>query len=244
MIRVVPLLLAIALPLTGAAAAERDRGPGIAGQRQGAMIVYPVRDFDAVTLGGAATVDVRVGSAWSVRAEGPAEAFANLRIVRNGRSLEIGRRYEGGRYAELDKRITVHVTMPALTALTLGGSGRLSADQAGGGDFAANVGGSGSLEIGRLKARVAEFNLGGSGSIAVAGQVGQLEVSLGGSGRVVAPALRSNSAVISMGGSGSVRTTVAGTAQVSMAGSGSVDLGPNARCTVSKIGSGTVRCGR
>ncbi len=244
MIRVMPLLLAIAVPLTGTAAAERDRGPGIAGQRQGNMLVYPARDFDAVTLGGAASVDVRVGRAWSVRAEGPAEAFANLRIVRNGRSLEIGRRYEGGRRAELDKRITVHVTLPALTALTLGGSGRLSTDQAGGGDFAANVGGSGDLSIGRLKARVAEFNLGGSGSIAVAGQVGQLEVSLGGSGRMVAPGLRADTAVVSVGGSGNVRATVAGVAQVSMAGSGSVDLGPNARCTVSKIGSGTVRCSR
>ena len=240
-----PLALAV-IPLvaTAALAGERDRGPGIAGQRQGTTLVYPVRDFDAVTLGGAASVDVRVGPAWSVRAEGPAEAFANLRIVRNGRSLEIGRRFEGGRRAELDKRITVHVTLPALTALTLGGSGRLSADQAGGGDFAANVGGSGTLSIGRLKARVAEFNLGGSGSIAAAGQVGQLEVSLGGSGRVVAPGLRADTAVVSVGGSGDVRATVAGGAQLSMAGSGSVDLGLNAGCRVGKIGSATIRCRR
>lgn len=236
-------LALIPLAAAGAIAADRDRGPGLPGQRDGNALVYAARGFDTVSLGGGARVLVQTGPAFSVRAEGPAEAFANFRVAVKDGTLEIGRRYEGRSQYELEDRIVVHVTLPALTAASVGGSGSILADRAGGARFAGAVGGSGSLRIARLDARQAEFSLGGSGDIAAAGTVGALKASVGGSGRIAAPNLRATSAEVSIGGSGSVRALVAGPASVSMAGSGAVDLGPQARCSVSKIGSGTVRCG-
>ena len=55
-------LALIPLAATAAIAAERDRGPGIAGQRQGEAMVYPVRDFDAIRLGGSERVVVHIGN--------------------------------------------------------------------------------------------------------------------------------------------------------------------------------------
>lgn len=236
-------LALIPLAAAGAIAAERDRGPGIAGQRQGEAMVYPIRDFDAIRLGGSERVVVHIGNDYSVRAEGPAAAFDNLRIARDGSALVVGRRYDERQSSKMERQIVVHVTMPALRAASIGGSGSLIADRAGGERFSAGVGGSGSLRIDALDARSAEFNVGGSGTIAAAGTVGALEVNIGGSGEIQARGLRAASAQVSVGGSGTVRATVDGTAQVSMAGSGTVDLGPQARCRVSKVGSGQVRCG-
>lgn len=232
----------IPLAAASAMAAERDRGPGLQGQRQGEALVYPARGFDTVSLGGAARVIVHAGPGFSVRADGPAAAFANFRVAIDGRRLEIGRRYDG-RDNPLERRITVHVTLPALAAASVGGSGSIDADRAAGPRFSGSVGGSGKLRIARIDAQDAELSIGGSGAIQAAGTVGALKASIGGSGTLDAPALRATRADVSVGGSGGVRAAVTGDARVSMAGSGSVDLGPQARCRVSKVGSGKVRCG-
>lgn len=232
-------LIVIATP----AAAEHDRGPGLPGQRDGNAIVYPARDFDTVTLGGAARVVVRTGATFSVRADGPAAAFANFRVARTGRTLEVGHRYDG-RNTPLEGRITVYVTLPVLAGATVGGSGSIDADRAAATEFSGTVGGSGNLRVARLDARKAALSVGGSGTIVAAGQVGALTADVGGSGGISAPNLRASRADVAIGGSGNVRAMVIGSASVSIAGSGDVDLGPQAHCAVSKAGSGSVRCGR
>jgi hypothetical protein len=232
----------IPLAAAGALAADRDRGPGIAGQRQGDELVYQARDFDTVSLAGGARVLVHTGPGFAIRAEGPAEAFDNFRVALKGRTLEVGRRYDG-RDNPLERRIVVHVTLPALAAASIGGSGSIDADRIGGPRFSGSVGGSGSLRIARIDTQTAEFSVGGSGDIAAAGAVGALKASVGGSGSIAAPNLRATRADVSIGGSGSVRAAVSGDASVSIAGSGTVDLGPQAHCRVSKVGSGKVRCG-
>lgn len=63
--RLLPLLLIPIAAMTSAAAPEgRDRGPGVAGQRDGNTVVYRVAGFDQVSVGTAGTVDVRVGPAF------------------------------------------------------------------------------------------------------------------------------------------------------------------------------------
>lgn len=235
-------LVLIPLAAAGAIAADRDRGPGIAGQRQGDALVYPARDFDTISLAGGARVLVHAGPRFAIRAEGPAEAFGNFRVAQQGRTLEVGRRYDG-RDAPLERRIVVHITLPTLAAASVGGSGSIDVDRVGGARFSGSVGGSGSLRIARIDTQTAEFGVGGSGDIAAAGAVGTLKASIGGSGSIVAPTLRATRADVSIGGSGSVRAAVSGDASVSIAGSGDVDLGPQAHCRVSKVGSGKARCG-
>lgn len=226
------------------AAAPADRGPGIAPQPRGGAMVYPADGFDSVGLGIGATVAVRVGPAWSVEASGPAAAFENLRIARDGRSLEIGRRDRDRRGdPALERQLRIAVTMPRIAAAAVGGSGRMIVDRVAGERFDAAVGGSGNLALGGVASRDLRVSIGGSGSVTARGQAERLSVSIGGSGGLDAPGLRATRAQVSVGGSGSVRADVAGPAQVSIAGSGDVDLGPAAHCTTSRAGSGQVRCG-
>ncbi len=237
-------LLLIPIAAVSSAAYDDDRGPGIVGQRQGNNIVYPVSRFDSVGLGSAANVAVRIGPTWSVRATGPATAFADFRIERDRDSIEIGRRYRHRRpNIALERQIRVYVTMPRITDAAVGGEGTMAVDRVTGDKFEAAVGGSGNLAIGALDTRQARVSIGGSGGVTARGRVAALTVSIGGSGRFNAPALHAARATISIGGSGSVRASVEGPAQVSMAGGGDVDLGPAARCTTSRIGGGRVRCG-
>ncbi|KQT34844.1 hypothetical protein ASG29_01420 [Sphingomonas sp. Leaf412] len=242
------------LPLTAllaaapaAGARDRDRGPGIAGERQGDTTVYRVAGFDRLAVGGPASSDVRVGPAWSLRIDGPPEAVARLRVVVERGRLEIGPRANDARAdraeVDADRRVRIAVTMPRLSDVALGGSGRMTVDRVTGDRFAAALGGSGALSIGRLAVGDATVSIGGSGQVSTAGEVRTLTLNLGGSGDLIAPDLRAGSATVSAAGSGSVRAQVDGEARVSLVGSASVDLGPRARCRTTRMGSGTVRCG-
>jgi hypothetical protein len=242
--RLLPLL---ALPFVLTAATnydDADRGPGIAGDRQGDVTSYRAADFDRVAYGFPGEVDIRVGPAWSVRATGPAAAFANLRVATDRDTLTIEHRYRDRKTdTALERQVHFVVTVPRLAGVALGGSGRMSVDQVRGTAFDAALGGSGSMALGAVAVDRAEISIGGSGAITARGAVRSLKVNLGGSGGLQAPGLRAASAQVSSAGSGTIRATVDGAAQVSVVGSGSVDLGPNARCSVTRMGKAQVRCG-
>lgn len=237
------LLPLTALVATASAARSGDRGPGIAGERQGDTTVYRVAGFDKLAIGGSALSDVRVGPEWSLRVDGTPDAVARLRVAVERGRLEIGPRDDDRRGDAADGHVRIAVTMPRLADVALGGSGRMTVDRVTGDRFAAALGGSGALSIGRLAVGDATVSIGGSGRVSAAGEARTLTVNLGGSGDLVAPELRAGSATVSAAGSGSVRAQVDGDARVSLVGSGSVDLGPRARCRTTRMGSGTVRCG-
>ena len=221
--------LPLALALTGAATAQwgDDRGPGVAPRNAGGALVYPIDGFTAVSLALPANVDVRVGPGFSVRATGPARAFNDIRVTRDGSSLQIERRYRGrSRDENLARGVHFVVTMPRIEAANIGGSGGIKVDRVNGRRFDAAVGGSGSLMLGTVAVDRLSGDIGGSGS-----------------GRFAGELLRARGATVSIAGSGGVRAQVEGNANVSIAGSGNADLGPRARCSVSRVGSGRARCG-
>lgn len=240
----------LALPLVaiaataGAASWDSDRGPGIAPRREGAALVYPVDGFNSVGLALPAHVDVRVGPFFSVRATGPAQAFADVRVTRNGDSLQIEQRYsDRARDERALRAVRFVVTMPRIRSANIGGSGGINVDRVTGGRFDGAIGGSGSLTLGNVAVEQLSGSIGGSGSIIASGDARELKVNLGGSGRFAGERLRARAADISIAGSGGVRAQVDGEARVSIAGSGDADLGPRARCAVSRVGSGRALCG-
>lgn len=238
------LMALLLLPLAGAALAQDRRGVEIPGQRDGGSLVYHADRFDGVALGSAATVEVRVGPTWSVRATGPAKALAMLRVERNGRSLTLGRQdRRAWRNYDLEKQVRVFVTLPRLASAAVGGSGRMLVERISGGKLNAAVGGSGSLAFGTVAVEELDVAIGGSGTVTAAGTAALLKVSSGGSGAFRAPGLRAARADVTTAGSGDVRANVVGPANVSLVGSGGIDLGPRARCSVSRMGSGRVVCG-
>lgn len=233
--------LLIMLSLVACSAGNAETGEAAEAQGRGPTRDYDVSGFSAVSLRGSDDVEVRVGPAFSVRAQGPEELLERLEIVRDGDTLRVGRKsgsfsWRGG------QGVTVYVTMPSIAAASVAGSGDMVVNGVSGGRFKASLAGSGDLSVPGMRVEDAELSLAGSGDLTGAGVARRLAVNLAGSGDVDARALTASEAVVSLAGSGDVRATVNGPVNVSLVGSGDVELGGDARCTVSKRGSGEVRC--
>lgn len=221
---------------------QDDDGAGVPPQGSGMTRSYTVTDFSTVNLRGSDDVDVRVGTGFSVRAEGPSDVLDRLKIEKDGQALNVGRR--DGVHLGWPKsgKVKVFVTLPRLAGAGISGSGNMAVDRIESATFRANVAGSGSLGIGAVQVDDLRVSIAGSGTVAATGTVSAFAAKIAGSGDVDAPGLRARSAKVDIAGSGSVRAAVDGSAKINMMGSGDVDLGPRARCTVAKMGSGSVRC--
>lgn len=200
-----------------------------------------LRDFTRVVLESGDQVEIRQGPAFAVQVEGKAAARDRLTLRRDGDTLRIARK---GRelWSDGNDVARVRITMPALNAATLAGSGDITIDRASD-DFVGTLSGSGDMTIGQLRGEKAALTVAGTGKIAAAGAVRRITLSVAGSGDIDARQVRANEAVVSVAGSGDIRAAVNGPAQVSLVGSGSATLGPDARCVVTQVGSGTSDCG-
>lgn len=234
-----PLIAAMTL-LAACSVRASDDSPGVAGTGGGDAKSYAITGFTGINLAGADDVDVRVGTGFSVRAEGAAKELGDLRIARDGDMLKIDRQGSLG-WGKRDK-VRVFVTLPRLAAANVSGSGTMAVDRVDGDRFDAAMAGSGSLKLAALAVRDAGFSIAGSGDIAARGTANTLKVDVAGSGALDAGELRASSATVNIAGSGDVRAGVAGPAKVAILGSGDVDLGREADCSVSKMGSGSVKC--
>jgi hypothetical protein len=238
------LVLASALIL-GACnmAADAQEGPAGGGQRS--QRSFDLAGFDAVSLAGPHDVIVTVGPAHSVRAEGDAETLGRLKIEVQGSSLKIG--MERGNWPDGWKRdrpkTTIYVTLPAIRAAAIAGSGDMRVDRVETNRFAGSIAGSGDLRIASLRATDADFSIAGSGGITAAGSASSTDISVAGSGDVNLEGFETRTAAVSVVGSGDVRARAMESASVSIMGSGDVTLTGTARCSVNKRGSGSVNCG-
>jgi hypothetical protein len=225
-------------------AADAQQGPSAGGG--GTQRSFNLAGFDSVSLAGPHDVVVTVGPRHSVRAEGDAETLDRLNVEVDGTRLKIGIKkgnWTSGWKNNRSKTI-VYVTLPALRAAAIAGSGDMRVDNVQSDRFAASIAGSGDLQIASLRAGDAKFSIAGSGNItAAAGSAQRTEISVAGSGDVNVASLEARTAKLSIVGSGDVRARAMEAADVSIMGSGDVVLTGTARCNVNKRGSGTVRCG-
>ena len=205
---------------------------------------YQVASFDRVSLGGSHNVIVTVGGAPSVRAEGDPKVLERLEVKVEDGELHIGSRNKTSfGFSKKRGHATVHVTVPSLSAASIGGSGDMRIDKVAGERFAASIGGSGDMEVGNIAAKTAAFSIAGSGNIRASGTAEEAAMSVAGSGDMGLEGLQVRRARVSVVGSGDVRAHASETADVSIMGSGDVRLTGGARCSVDKMGSGSVDCG-
>ncbi len=235
------LMLLALLPLAACSAARSEGSPpsGAGGSR-----TFAVDGFSAVDSTGPDNVEIRVGSNFSVRAEGDPRILDKIEIVRNGDTLEVKRKDSTGFHwgTEPDRGAKIFITMPSITAVASTGSGDTSVDRVQGDSFKASATGSGDLSIGTIAVQTASLSVTGSGSITTAGTAKTGNLSVTGSGDIEAAKLSLSTASVSVMGSGGVNAAVAGPANVDVMGSGDVTLTGGAKCTTSKMGSGDVTC--
>ena len=236
-----PIALLLLAPLT-ACSGKGDAttaASGINGSK-----AFAVDGFVAIASTGPDDIDVRVGSGFSVRAEGDTGIIQRLEITRNGDTLVIRRKGSFGfNWGGSRGRVKVYVTMPRITAANTTGSGDMAIDHIDGDAFKVKAMGSGNMTIASLNVQHIEFSLTGSGNVKASGTAKAGSLSVRGSGDIDAPKLALAQADVSVMGSGGVAATVAGPAKVDVMGSGDVTLTGGAKCTTSKMGSGHVSCG-
>lgn len=203
---------------------------------------WPIAGFSAVDATGPDDIDVRVGSGFSVRAEGDAKDLDRLDIARDGDSLSIGRKSQSGFTWASTDGVRIYVTMPRITAARITGSGNMTVDHVEGDAFTGRTTGAGELTLSSINVRTVSLNSTGSGNVRAAGTTGTADLSTTGAGDIATPDLKAQSATVSVLGAGSVKATVTGPATVKVTGPGDVTLTGGAKCTVSKLGPGDVTC--
>ncbi|HEX4695247.1 head GIN domain-containing protein [Sphingomonas sp.] len=234
------LALLVLVPLAGCHVGDDQKG--VAASGAGGNRTFAADGFSAVEATGPDDVDVRVGSGFSVRAEGDAKALDKLEIVKNGDTLEVRRKSSSGFSWGSSGHAKVYITMPRITAASATGSGDMAVDHVDGNAFTVDATGSGDVSVGSINVQSVSLSLTGSGGVTAAGTAKSGKVSITGSGDVDAGKLNLSSAEVSVMGSGNVAASVAGPANVDVMGSGDVTLTGGAKCTTSKMGSGSVTC--
>src|SRR3569623_1276819 len=116
---------------------------GVAANGSGGNRTFAVDGVSAGAATGPDDVDVRVGSGFSVRAEGDAKALDKLEIVKNGDTLEVRRKSNGGISWGSSGHAKVYITLPRITAARATGSGDMAVDHVEGSDFKVDATGSG-----------------------------------------------------------------------------------------------------
>ena len=234
------LMAMVAAVAASGCARDRTESAGPATTRN-----FPVAGFERIEVGGPYAVTVTTGGAPSVRASGGERAIERMVVEVDNGTLKIhSRKRSGLNFGWSGSHpVKLVVTVPALTAAQIAGSGSITVDQVGGDSFDAGVAGSGELRLGRVEVKRLTANIAGSGEIhAGAGRAAVATYEIAGSGDIDASALIAQVAAVSIAGSGNVAAHATGTASVDIAGSGDVRMAGGAKCTVSKAGSGDVHC--
>ncbi len=224
--------------------ADAQEGKGPRGGGPVTQRSFNLSGFDAVGLAGSQDVVVTVGGAHAVRAEGDAESLDRLELKVEDGTLKIGTKKGSWKmgWSSDRPRTVIYVTVPAIRAASVAGSGDMKIDRVEGETFKASIAGSGDIDVGQIRVGAAEFAIAGSGNIKAAGAAQKASVSIAGSGDIDAGAVQSRIASASVVGSGDARIQASETAEISIMGSGDVWVTGSARCTINKRGSGDVHC--
>ena len=200
----------------------------------------PVGPFTEVSLGGSAHVVLKQGSPQSVVVEAGPEALAEFETIVSGQQLRLGSRNKTGRYKDLGP-VTVYITAPSLTALRVGGSGKLQVEGPLKAEtMALEVSGSGSLKVPQLTASSLNTGVSGSGDLAVGGESPRLEIRISGSGSLNARTLKTETCEARLSGSGSAHVYASRSADATISGSGSVYVAGGGQLNSSVSGSGRI----
>ena len=215
-----------------------------AAQPQADRETRTVGSFTEISLGGSAHVVVKQGSPQSVVVEASKEDLADFETEVQGNKLRLGYRQKPGSGMFNYKNygpVTVYVTAPSLTALRVGGSGKLEVN----GMLQANamtlaVSGSGDLLVPQLEAGRLETAVSGSGDVLVGGTCPSNEIRISGSGKVRAHGLKTETSRARISGSGDAHVYASRSAEGSISGSGSMYVAGGAQLSTTTRGSGRV----
>lgn len=218
-----PLLAALLLippaeagTLLGGHSVHSGGGPVVDGSGHVVTQARPLAGFEAVEVGGPIEVDIRIGPQTAVTVEFDDNLQPQIQAALHGKTLVIDS--QGSWSADDDPK--VHITLPALGAVSSSGSGNLKLEGLDGGDLA--------------------LRLAGSGDLAASGRVDRLALLLNGSGDMKLYDLKATQARVRLNGTGDMELSVSDTLEAALYGTGDVRYRGEARVKSQVYGTGAV----
>ncbi len=195
------------------------------------------RSPTSLVLAGPDNVVIARGEKLTIDVAGDPQAADELRFTLDDDSLGVMRKNG----SKVRGKATVRVTLPALSKLTLAGSGKVDADQMDG-DVEVVIAGSGTARVAAIEADKVEVTIAGSGTLEAGGRAETLELTVAGAGSANMGPLRVGNGEVTIAGSGDAAFASDGTVKATILGSGTVSVTGSAKCTVSSMGSGKLHC--
>ena len=211
------VLAGIAIALVGARVTDNtSSGPTASARGSGAVVTEPraVPAFAAVELAGANNVTIRVGGAQSVAVHAQRNLLQHVVTEVHDGTLVVGSR---GTYTATAP-LSVDVTVPALSAVALTGTGSVHAD---------------GIQAGTLVIRVP-----GSGTVTASGSVDRLDAGVDGAAEVELGNLVARDVTAALGGTGHLHVHATRSLEATVSGTGTISYGGNP-ATVSQSVTGT-----
>ncbi len=200
-----------------------------------------VDGFDEVSMGISGDLYLKQGSTISLELEGDSDDLEDvITEVKNG-SLVI--RYKNNKGWSFGRdRVTIYLTMPEISSVSLGGSGKIIGENTiESDDLYLSVSGSGRIEL-KLEADDLTQKISGSGNIEVSGSADRAEISISGSGNLDALDMEVDEYEVKISGSGKCKINVGDSLEANISGSGSVYYkGDPDRIRSNVSGSGKVK---
>ena len=194
-----------------------DRQPPVTGNGQIVTQQRPIGDFRQIDARGASAVVVRVGPAPSMTITADSNIIGLIGSdIRDSRLIVDAR---GSYRTRHTPRIVI--TVPALEAASLSGSGN--------------------VRVENMSARNAALAVNGSGNMVASGRATNLNVAVNGSGNADARAFPATNTQVAISGSGNATVATSGTLNGAISGSGNIRyLGRPSNISVVRNGSGSV----
>lgn len=231
------------LLLSTSACSRTDESPAADEVARTAQDWSTLRDFSAIEATGPDHVAVTIAPDFSVKAQGNADAVADLDIQVKDGKLVIGRKSKWNWDDDSnDHSATVHVTMPAISGADLTGAGDFDLDKAEGDSLDLSLTGAGDFRVGTVKLKSLTTDITGAGSVRIAGTADTAKLSITGAGDIDGEALKVGSADVSILGAGDIDFASDGRVAISIMGPGDVTVKGKAQCTTTGVGPGEAHC--
>ena len=180
-----------------------------------------VDGFDGISMGISGDLYLKQGSTTSLKLEGDDDDLEDvITEVKNGKLVIKYKNNKGWSFGR--DRVTIYLTMPEVSSVSLGGSGKIIGENTiESDDLYLSVSGSGRIEM-EVEADDLTQKISGSGNIKVSGSADRAEASISGSGNLDGLDMEVDHYSVRISGSGKCKISVGDSLEANISGSGSV----------------------
>lgn len=182
---------------------------------------FPQNNFNAISIAGGWTADIRYSETFSMQIETDENIFPDLDIFLTGTTLKIG--FKSG-YSISPTQCKVSITMPALIKLQTAGSltAVISSFNMPKDSMSIDIAGSGNITARDITVNTLKVDVSGSADFSATGKAENMIADISGSGDIKTTDFETEKADISISGSGSAKVWVTRHLKADIGGSGSV----------------------